>query len=85
MSWQATSWADPAITQDDLTGGTPVRLTYPDGNVVIGKVSMAPSLQNFGEGTVMARIVTPHSGDTWMNVGTADVEVWATDAFKEQP
>ena len=83
MAWRSTTWTDEAIEADDFTGGTPVRLTYPDGNIVIGKLSVTPDIRTAGNGTVMARIVTPHSGDTWMSVGDADLEVWVGTAFGE--
>lgn len=31
----------------------------------------------------MVRIITPHTGDTWMEVSLADVEVWVTEAFDD--
>lgn len=81
--WKSATWSCSDIETDDLVGGTKVRLTYPDGNVVVGKVSVGPNLHIAGARgeAVMARIVTPHSGDTWMNVADADISVWVTDAF----
>lgn len=83
--WKSTTWAGGSIETDDLVGGTKVRLVYPDGNVVIGKVSVEPNLHCAGARgeAVMARVVTPHSGDTWMNVADADIEVWETTAFDD--
>ena len=81
--WKSATWTGSDIETDDLVGGTKVRLTYPDGNVVVGKVSVEPNLHVAGARgeAIMARIVTPHSGDTWMNVADADISVWVTDAF----
>lgn len=83
--WQRTRWTNDAITPDDFIGGTRLRLSYPDGNIVIGKLTVEPNLHLAGANgqAVMARIATPHSGDTWMNVQDADIEIWTTDAFEE--
>ena len=83
--WKKVTWASGGIETDALVGGTPVRLTYPDGNIVVGKVSVEPSLHQAGARgeVIMARIVTPHCGDTFMNVAPADIEVWETDAFDD--
>lgn len=81
--WKKTRWVDPDIVPDDFLGGTRVRLTYPDGNVVVGKVTVEPGIHRVGARgeAVMARISTPHSGDTWMNVSEADLELWVSDAL----
>lgn len=81
MGWRKINWGDSAIEADDFIGGSRVRLTYADGNVVIGKLSIEPGSHRAGRDVVMARIITPHSGDTWMNVASADVEVWQSDAW----
>lgn len=83
--WKSAKWTDGTIESDDFLGGTKVRLTYPDGNVVIGKITVEPNLRLAGARgeAIMARITTPHSGDTWMNVADADIQVWASDAFED--
>lgn len=78
--WRMTRWDDPAIEPEDFLGGTRVRLTYPDGNVVVGKLTVEPNLRATGAVT-MVRVTTAHSGDTWMDAQPADVEVWESDAF----
>ena len=84
MSWQRTNWHDPDIEAEDFLGGTRVRLTYPDGNVVIGKLTVAPNLRvGPSAGATMVRVTTPYSGDTWMDAGEADVEIWRSGAFDE--
>lgn len=83
MSWRKAKWADPGVHSDDFIGGSRVRLSFPDGSVIIGKLSVEPmsAYRQNGE-VVMARIVTPYSGDTWINVHLADVELWETVAHE---
>lgn len=80
MAWRKTRWDDESIEPEGFLGGTRVRLTYPDGNVVVGKLTVAPDLRP-SRGITMVRITTPHTGDTYMDAAPADVEVWETDAF----
>ncbi len=81
--WRKTNWSDPDIKPEDFVGGSRVRLTYPDGSVVVGKLSVEPGGYRQNDQVVMARVMTSFSGDTWMNVHGADVEVWESDALKE--
>lgn len=81
MTWRTANWADPQIQADDFIGGSRVRLSFPDGSIIIGKLSIEPmTAYRQNDEVVMARVVTPYSGDTWINVHLADVEVWITDA-----
>ena len=81
MTWVRTQWSDPVIKADDW-GGTRVRLLFPDGTIVIGKVTVAPnSIFRQNDKVVMARITTLYSGDTWINVQEADVFVWESTAW----
>lgn len=83
--WQRTAWTAENIESDDFYGGSKLRLTFPDGNVVIGKLTVEPNRHLAGARgeAIMARITTPHSGDTWMNVADADIDIWVTDAFSD--
>jgi hypothetical protein len=82
MTWRQTQWADPAIEPDDFLGGTRVRLTFPDGSIIIGKLTVEPQ-RRVGNGASMIRLITAHSGDTWVDAYDADVEVWVTEAFND--
>jgi len=82
MAWQKAHWADPGIHNEELIGGTRVRLTFPDGAVVIGKLTVAPNLRAAGAIT-MVRLVTPWSGDIWIDAQEADVETWVSDSFTQ--
>lgn len=81
MAWIRTDWTNDDIVEDDFTGGTRLRLSFPDGSVIIGKLTVAPNLRNAGPGSKMVRLMTTFSGDTWVHADEADVDVWMTDAF----
>lgn len=84
MTWELTKWSDPVIKADDW-GGSPLQLRFPDGTIIFGKLSVEPnSVFRQNDEVVMARIVTPYSGDTWINVHLADVYVWETVAWEEE-
>lgn len=82
MTWRRTSFQDASLIAEDLIGGSPVRVTYPNGSVIIGKLT-ANAVARVGGGVAMVRIVTPHSGDTYMDVADADVEVWVASAVDD--
>lgn len=84
--WRPTTWNSGDIEAEDFSGGTRIRLRYPDGSIVVGKLTVEPnkpSAWKQNDECVMARIMTSFSGDTWMNVFGADVEVWESKAFNE--
>jgi len=76
MSWRKARWSDADIVEEEFLGGTRVRLSYPDGTVIIGKLTVAPNARHG-----MLRVTTAWSGDTWFDVTEADLEVWESDAF----
>jgi hypothetical protein len=80
--WKTARWTDESITEEELFGGTRVRLTFPDGSVIVGKVTVAPNLISGGPGRTMVRVSTVFSGDTWVDAEHADVEVWESTAFE---
>lgn len=84
--WIPTNWNKGDIQAEDFSGGTRIRLRYPDGSIVVGKLTVEPnqpSAWKQNDKAVMARVQTSFSGDTWMNVFEADVEYWQTEAFDE--
>ena len=77
MGWRKANWSDPAIKPEDFVGGSRLRLSFPDGTIILGKLSVEPmAAYRQNDQALMARIITPYSGDTWLNVHLADVEVW---------
>ncbi|SDH50619.1 hypothetical protein [Microbacterium sp. 77mftsu3.1] len=80
MAWIRTDWTNDDIVEDDFAGGTRLRLSFPDGSVVIGKLTVAPNLRPTRT-SYMVRLMTSFSGDTWVHADEADVDIWVTDAF----
>lgn len=77
MSWRKVNWSDPRIQAEDFVGGSRLRLAFPDGTLILGKLSVEPmAAYRQNDEVLMARVMTPYSGDTWINVHLADVEVW---------
>lgn len=82
MTWRRTSFRDASLVAEDLVGGSTVRVTYPNGSVIIGKLTVNSVIRS-GGGVTMVRVTTSHSGDTYMDVADADVDVWVASALDD--
>jgi hypothetical protein len=80
VTWRKTTLRDGSLVAEEFVGGSTVRVTYPNGSVIVGKLTVN-SVVRSGGGITMVRITTPHSGDTYMDVADADVEVWVASAL----
>ena len=72
--WEDTTWNDSRIFDEEFDGGPLIRLSYPDGTILFGNLTMEPLRQN--DRVLMVRMKNRYAGDSYFNVHEAVVAVF---------